>query len=188
MQGFFALSFRVWPVSRSCRIVVFGEAPAAGAPLPVVYLAADDDFQAVLDKIAADGADCLLLANCRGADDLQRCDIGLTVAEARAGRMAGAIGIIAGIADSAIGLMRARTLGGKSARLRAVTWNRASFCADVGCRLDSTIAEHARIEVLVTARALALPAYDCLGEGQPAADLAADARSFGFDGYWLAAD
>lgn len=117
------------------------------------------DYQAELVPIVADGADIVLLADCRGAADLQKCDVALAVAEARAGRGWGDVKIIASM-DSPAGLLGLPTLGARSPRLAGLTWNRAAFCAAMACEPDSAIAEQARIQLLVAARAFDLPVYE----------------------------
>src|SRR5690242_1498984 len=94
---------------------MFAGSEADDRELPVVRLR-DADFQPALDSLAATGAGTMLLADCQGVEDLQRCDVALAVAEARAGREPGHVRIVAGL-ESAAGVMQVSTLGGKSARL-----------------------------------------------------------------------
>jgi citrate lyase beta subunit len=112
----------------------------------------------VLDSIVGGGAEALLLADCRGVEDLQRCDVALSVAEARAGGPAGHVRIIASV-DTAAGVMRMSGLGGKSVRLTGLAWNRQAFAADMACPADSAVADHAQAQVLIAARAFGLEAY-----------------------------
>jgi citrate lyase beta subunit len=144
-------------VPENCRLVAYGSGQADRKVLPVVRLRAED-FQAALDSIVGDGAEWLLLADCRGVEDLQRCDVALAVAEARAGRMMGHMRIIAGV-ESAAGLMQVSALGGKSARLAGLAWDRQAFADDMMCAAGSPIVEHAWVQVLLAARAFGLPAY-----------------------------
>lgn len=149
-------------VPENCRLVVYGGGQVVGMELPVVRPRAPD-FQAAVDSIAAGGAELMLLADCRGVEDLQRCDVALSVAEAWAGREAGRVRIVAGV-GSAAGVMGAAALGGKSARLAGLAWNRRAFTADMGCPADSAAVGHARVQVLIAARAFGLPAYVFAGE------------------------
>jgi citrate lyase beta subunit len=157
---------------RTCHLVVFWD-EEANLTMPVVRLR-DASFESDVAAAAASGAKCILLADCRGPEELQRCDIALSVAEAGEARDAGTILIVASM-DSAAALMQLSSLGGKSARLAGLTWNRAAFCDSIGCTHDSPVAGHARISVVVAARAIDVPAYDSQEMDQ-------DAGAFGFDG------
>lgn len=124
---------------------------------PAVRLAGPE-VQSELDSLLASGVETILLADCRGAETLQRCDMALSVAEARAGRESGGVRIIAGI-ESAAGVMQVAALGGKSARLAGLAWNRRAFLADMPSAPDAAIADHAQRQILIAARAFDLPAY-----------------------------
>jgi citrate lyase beta subunit len=135
-----------------------------------------------LDSIVRSGADRLLLSDCRGPTDLQKCDVLLSVTEARAGRPDGTISIVASAADSAAGLLKLQSLGAKSRRLAGLTWNRTGFCADLGCAPDSAVAEQARIQVVIAARAAGVEAYDSVA-GEPSQEQVQQIAGFGFSGY-----
>lgn len=157
---------------RTCHLVVFWD-EEANLTMPVLSLR-DEGFESDAAAAVASGTKCILLADCRGSEDLQRCDMALSVAEASEARDAGATLIVASV-DSAAALMQLSLLGGKSARLAGLTWNRAAFCDGIGCTHDSPVAGHARISVVVAARAFGVPAYDTQEMDQ-------DASAFGFDG------
>jgi citrate lyase beta subunit len=154
--------FEVHDVLENCRLVVHGGGQAGDADLPVARLRAED-FQVALDWIVGEGAGSLLLADCRGVEDLQRCDVALSVAEARAGCEAGHVRIVAGV-DSAAGVTQVAALGGKSARLAGLAWNGRAFADDMTCAADSAIVDHARMQVMIAARAFGLPAYLLAGQ------------------------
>jgi citrate lyase subunit beta/citryl-CoA lyase len=156
----------------TCNLVVFWD-EEANLRMPALSLR-DEGFESDAAAAVASGAKCILLADCRGPEDLQRCDMALSVAEAGDGRDAGATLIVASL-DSAAGLMQLSSLGGKSARLAGLTWNRAAFCDSIGCTHDSPVAGHARISIIIAARAFGVPAYDSQEMDQ-------DAGAFGFDG------
>jgi citrate lyase beta subunit len=150
--------------------------------LPVIDRIMADGAQSTIDALVRRGTKRVLLADCRGAGDLQRVDIALGVAEARSGRQAGSTAIVASI-DSAAGLLQIAEIGGKSARLAGLSWNAARFAGEMRTALDGASVGHARIQVLVAARAFRLPAYDWPSE---ATDCVLEAsRAFGFDGYRL---
>ncbi len=151
-------------VPENCRLVVYAGGKAESIELPVVRLS-DRGMQTEIDSLVAGGAETVLLADCRGAEALQRCDMALSVAEARAGRDAGSVGIIAAI-DSAAGVMRIALLHGKSARLKGLAWDRQAFSADMACPVDSAIVDHAWAQLLVAARAFHLPAYVFANQGE----------------------
>ena len=157
---------------KTCNLVVFWD-NEANQTLPVLSFR-ESGFQSLVDSVVADGATVVLLADCRGAEDLQRCDVGFSVAEAKAGRDAGSTSIVASI-DSAIALMKMPELGGRSARLSGLSWNRAAFCSDIGCAPESPVVAHARASVVVAARAFGIPVYD-------SAKMDDDAGVYGFDG------
>jgi citrate lyase subunit beta/citryl-CoA lyase len=152
-------------VPENCRLVVYGSADARSVELPVVRLS-DPRMQTEIDSLVASGAETVLLADCRGGDALQRCDMALSVAEARAGRDPGSVGIVAAI-DSAAGVMRIATLDRKSTRLKGLAWDRQAFSADMACPMDSAIIDHAWAQVLVAARAFHLPAYLFTNQAEP---------------------
>jgi citrate lyase beta subunit len=165
-------------MSKHVHLIDFQKSPGGDALRLAIF-----DAHASPEELAAalrDGPTAILLENCCGVDDLQRSDIALSVAEARAGLAIGGVAIVASAADSARGLLALQTLGGKSSRLAGLTWNRAALCRDLSCDEGSAISEHARIQLLVAARAFGLPAYDCL-EGGEAADKSG--RSPGFSGH-----
>jgi citrate lyase beta subunit len=139
------------------RLAGYGGGQTRHEELPVVRLRAPG-FQTVLDSLVGSGAGTVLLADCRGVEDLQRCDVALSVSEARAGRVMGDVRIVACL-GSAEGVMRISTLGGKSARLAGLAWNPHAFSEDMACPADSAITEHALAQVLIAARAFGLPAY-----------------------------
>mgnify|MGYP000341315848 CR=1 FL=1 len=116
-----------------------------------------DDAELLASLPAGDSAH-VLLEDCRGADDLQRFDIALSVAEARAGRDVGAIKIVAGTA-SAASLLHVATLAGRSARLVGLAWDRGGFSRDLGCTPDAPLAAHGEMTWLIAARATGLPLY-----------------------------
>jgi citrate lyase beta subunit len=149
--------FRIQIVRENFRLIVYGDENATSGEFPVVRLT-DPDIQTAIDSLIASGAGTVLLADCRGAETLQRCDMALSVAEARAGRVAGEVRIIAGM-ESATGVIGIATLGEKSARLTGLAWSPQAFCADMACPVDSAITDHAWAQVLIFARAFHLPAY-----------------------------
>lgn len=157
---------------KTCSLIAFWD-DEANQTLPVLNVR-DADFQDAADAAAAAGGNCVLLADCRGAGDSQRCDAGLSVAEARAGRPAGTIQIVASI-DSAAALMQVGGLGDRSTRLAGLTWNRPAFCVNIGCAPESAVAVQARSSVVIAARAFGVPAYD-------SHEMADDAGALGFDG------
>ena len=155
-----------------CNLVVFWD-DEANRRMPVVSRR-DEQFESNLAAAFLSGTNCILLADCRGSEDLQACDVALSAAEAEQGRDLGGTMIVASI-DSAAALMQLPALGGRSARLAGLTWNRAAFCGSIGCTHDSPVSAHARVSVIVAARSFGLPAYD-------SQELDQDAGALGFDG------
>ncbi|MDB5525220.1 MAG: hypothetical protein JWM58_2983 [Rhizobium sp.] len=174
--------FRIHIVPKTVEIVYFANS-RQGDVLPAVDMRMAD-VQVEIDTHVKGGAGTIVLADCRGVEDLQRLDMALSVAEARAGRNAGGVRIIASAADSAAGLLGLVSLGGKSTRLVGLTWSRSSFCRDVGCTSGSEVAEHARLQLIVAARAFSLPAYDSRDtDTDTEDDFVSTSMSLGFDGY-----
>ncbi|MBL0373014.1 hypothetical protein JJB09_13345 [Rhizobium sp. KVB221] len=134
-----------------------------------------------LQALELGGAQAVVLTDCQGGDDLQACDVALAVLEARLGLRDGAIRIIASIADSARGLMRATSLEGKSARLAGLCWNRASFAHDMGGSMADDIGELARMQVAISARSLGVFAYDS-AKGAINEDFRRHSAALGFQG------
>jgi citrate lyase beta subunit len=148
-------------VLRIRRVLVERDGVPEPQDLPSVN-AGSSTFASDIAAMVESSAEALILRGLRTADHVQKCDICISVAEARAGRREGLIAIVACV-DSAAGLLAVSTLAGKSARLSAIAFDRAAVCADIGCNPDSALAEHAWMQFAVTARTLALPAYEIAG-------------------------
>lgn len=151
--------------------------------LPVIRLGNEASWGRVLGESAAA---VVILANCRGGADLQHAHMALSVAEAQLGIAEATTRIIASAADTAESVLELASYAGKSPRLVGLTWDRAAFCADIGCDPASETAESVRWQLVIAARAAGVPAYDSPkaeigGDGLSEAFIA-HSRSLGFDG------
>jgi len=154
-----------------------------GDLLPVIRLGNEATWSRVLGESAAA---VVILENCRSGADLQHAHMALSVAEARLGIAEATTRIIASAADTAESVLGLASYAGKSPRLVGLTWDRAAFCADIGCGLISETAEAARLQLVIAARAAGVVAYD-----SPKAKIGGDglseafiehSRSLGFHG------
>lgn len=114
------------------------------------------DHAEIVDSLIGSGESVVVLADVRAVEDIQRCDLALSVGEAKCGADQGAIGIIAEIA-SPEGLLALPGFSGRSSRLRGVAWNSLGFCRALGCEEGSAVAQHAYFQFVIGARAAGLP-------------------------------
>lgn len=152
----------------------------AGGRLPVIGISEIDSLASILSQ-----PDCgkIVLSDCRGGVDLQRCDIALSVAEARLGLPEGETGIIASACDTAAGYLALGTFAGKSLRLAGLTWNRTDFSVNLRCDVQSEMAELARMQLVIAARAADVDVFDSLPAREAASEeFVRRSRSLGFDG------
>lgn len=142
-----------------------------------------DDVPDDLSPVLASRPDAVLLADCRGAADLDRLSGRLAVAEAEGGVEDGSTAVLASVADGAAGLaalVAGRWLEPPNRRLAALTWDAARLAAGLGGGAEDALAL-ARCLVPVAARALGLPALAADEDGATGERYAA-LRRMGYSG------
>lgn len=122
-------------VARTMTAAHLAAAPRTGShPALIVRVNAlstgmtDEDLSAVV----AARPDAILLPKSGGGADVQQLAVRLSVEEATAGLEDGAIGIIALVTETAGGVLNAGSYGGKTKRLRALTWGAEDLATDLG--------------------------------------------------------
>ena len=115
-----------------------GAAGRADRPQLIVRINALSTGMADADLagVVAGGPDAVLLPKSGSGADVQHLATLLGVHEALTGRSQGAVGIHALVTETALGLFNAGTYGGKTDRLRTLTWGAEDLAADVGAEAN----------------------------------------------------
>jgi citrate lyase subunit beta/citryl-CoA lyase len=131
---------------------------------PALYLQVETDrIDEVADLIAAavaTGISGVMLSSPETAADIQKLDVMLSVAEAKAGRALGKTQIVAMIGDNAAGILSTRNLAGCSSRLSALSWNMSKILEATGAGAESRLVQTVQSLTVLAASACKIIAID----------------------------